>query len=57
MESIGEYPTKEMIDKMMYDYDDDGNEVIDFDEFVRMILKYNVELRGDPITELSNAIK
>ena len=41
----------------MIDYDEDGNEMIDFDEFLKMIVKYNREMHADPIKELANACK
>ena len=42
LKSLGGYPSEETINKMMIEYDDDGNEVIDFDEFIKMIVKVEV---------------
>lgn len=57
MRSLGGYPTDEMIDKMIVEYDDDGNEAFEFDEFLRMIVKYNTDMHADPIKELKNACR
>ena len=56
MKSLGGHPTDEMVNKIMVDYDDDGNEIIDFDEFMKMIIKYNQDLQNDPVKELRNAL-
>ena len=39
---LGTRISEETINKMMIEYDDDGNEVIDFDEFIKMIVKVEV---------------
>jgi len=57
LKSLGGYPSEETINKMMIEYDDDGNEVIDFDEFIKMIVKYNQELHEDPAKELRTAFE
>ncbi|CBY31615.1 unnamed protein product [Oikopleura dioica] len=57
LSSLGEYPTEEMLDQMMTEFDEDGNEVIDFDEFLAMVVKYNANVQVDPKLELSNALR
>ena len=42
---------------MMFEHDEDGNQVIDFDEFLKMIIKINAEMANDPIMELKKAVR
>ncbi|CAG5110415.1 Oidioi.mRNA.OKI2018_I69.chr2.g4823.t2.cds [Oikopleura dioica] len=57
LSSLGEYPTEKMLDQMMTEFDEDGNEVIDFDEFLAMVVKYNANVQINPKLELSNALR
>ena len=46
MKTIGCHPpSKEEIKKMMLDFDEDGNEVIDFEEFQKMICLIKKKLK------------
>ena len=57
MNSLGYYPSDEMIQHMMWESDIDGDEQIDFEEFVQMAQKYKIEESLSPQNALRNALQ
>ena len=57
MNSLGYYPSDAMIQHMMWESDIDGDEQIDFEEFVQMAQKYKIEESLSPQNALRNAFQ
>ena len=57
MNSLGYYPSDEMIQQMILENDVDGDELIDFEEFVQMAQKYKKEEAINPSNALRNALQ
>ena len=57
MNSLGYYPSDEMIQQMILENDVDGDELIDFEEFVQMAQKYKKEEAMSPQNALRNALQ
>ena len=57
MNSLGYYPSEEMIQQMILENDVDGDELIDFEEFVQMAQKYKEEASMSPQNALRNALQ
>ena len=57
MNSLGYYPSDEMIQQMILENDVDGDELIDFEEFVQMAQKYKKEESMSPQNALRNALQ
>ena len=47
----------EEVRQMMIDFDEDGNEVIDFQEFCKMMKAHNDKIKCQPDRELRNALQ
>ena len=57
MNSLGYYLSDEMIRHIMLESDIDGDEQIDFEEFVQMAHKYKIEEALSPQNALRNALQ
>ena len=57
MNSLGYYPSDEMIQHIMLENDIDGDEQLDFEEFVQMAQKYKIEESQSPKNALRNALQ
>ena len=57
MNSLGYYPSDEMIQHIMLENDIDGDEQLDFEEFVQMAQKYKIEESQSPKNALQNALQ
>ena len=57
MNSLGYYPSDAQIQQMILDNDVDGDELIDFEEFVQMAQKYKKEEANSPQNALKNALR
>ena len=57
MNSLGYYPSDEMIKHIMLENDIDGDEQLDFEEFVQMAQKYKKEESMSPQNALRNALQ
>jgi Ca2+-binding EF-hand superfamily protein len=56
MKTIGCHPpSKEEIRKMMLDFDEDGNEVIDFEEFQKMMVVHRQAHPENSVSELNRS--
>ena len=54
MKTIGCHPpSKEEIKKMMLDFDEDGNEVIDFEEFQKMMIVHRQTHPENHVSDLN----
>ena len=57
MNSLGFYPSMGMIEQMIIDNDVDGDQLIDFEEFVGMAERYKKEEQAHPHIGLRDAFK
>lgn len=58
MKTMGQCPPSiEEIRQMMIDFDEDGNEVIDFNEFKKMMEAHKEKTMSEPDAELRNALR
>lgn len=57
MNSLGYYPSDELIQQMILENDVDGDELIDFEEFVQMAQRYKKEESMSPQNALRNAFQ
>lgn len=57
MNSLGFYPSDAMIEQMIIENDVDGDQLIDFEEFVQMAEKYKREEATSPHKGLRDAFK
>ena len=56
MRILGQNPTEQELDEMIKDVDEDGNGEIDFDEFVKLMIK-NLNKEGEAEEELVEVFK
>ena len=57
MNSLGFYPSDQMIEQLIIENDVDGDQLIDFEEFVQMAEKYKKEEVATPHKGLRDAFK
>lgn len=57
MNSLGFYPSEQLIEQMIIDNDVDGDQLIDFEEFVQMAERYKKEEVATPHKGLRDAFK